>query len=259
MDTWLDLILPLVLVTEDVVLAGGPETWLPMVLGGMGAAGSMMSGGAQGQLGGYGPDGASGAPTRRSVDPTLLGNVLAPIEQATGVMVGRARSPITWGGGHVQPLPRYDGGGMVMPVWNAAVDPALQQPHLMGLPGINTGPGPLSAEYQPYIPPSNEYVSAPNQWGTVEQPAAQLPEVGGGIPQLQGALELLGVHTDPLGNLTYGGHGLFTGAAPGGPGAPGFPPLSPAPRPEEAPDREACENAGGEWTGNECRSVPPPV
>ena len=196
---------------------GGTEVWLPLLLGGMGAAGSMMSGGAEGKLGGYGPRGIGEAPTRSSIDPTLLGNILAPIEQMTGGAAGRARQPVTLPGAFVQPTPMFSGGGMAMPIGTTAVDPALQQPHLMGLPGINTGQGPLSSPYKEYVPHSIR-APFPNQWGTVAQPSSQLPESGGGIQQLQGALELLGVHSDPMGNLTYEGGYIFTATTP--PGAP---------------------------------------
>ena len=252
---------------------GGTEVWLPLLLGGMGAAGSMMSGGAEGKLGGYGPSGIGEAPTRSSIDPTLLGNILAPIEQMTGVAAGRARQPVTLPGAFVQPTPMFSGGGMAMPIGTTAVDPALQQPHLMGLPGINTGQGPLSSPYEPYIRPPTHGTGHPdpNQWGTVAQPSSQLPEFGGGIPQLQGALELLGVHSDPMGNLTHGGRPLFTGANPNenaDPGniaeaqcnaQPGMEWINGecqlANDPTSTTNREDCEAADGVWTGSECEDV----
>jgi hypothetical protein len=255
---------------------GGTEVWLPLLLGGMGAAGSMMSGGAEGKLGGYGPSGIGEAPTRSSIDPTLLGNILAPIEQMTGVAAGRARQPVTLPGAFVQPTPMFSGGGMAMPIGTTAVDPALQQPHLMGLPGINTGQGPLSSPYKEYVPHSIRD-PFPNQWGAVAQPSSQLPESGGGIPQLQGALELLGVHSDPMGNLTHGGRPLFTGANPNENADPGntgqWGPTAEAQcnaqpgmewingecqlanDPTSTTNKEDCEAADGVWTGSECEDV----
>ena len=184
--------------------------WLiPALMGGMGAVGSALGGGAQGQLKGYGV--GSAPPTRMSLDPTLLGQVLAPIEQVMGIAAGRARQPVTLPGAFAQPNPMYSGGGLPMPIGTTGVDPALQQPHLMGLQGVNIGKGPLSREYRQY-----GGVGKKAAWGTVSQGDPQMPEVGGGMPQLQAALELLGVHRDPMGNLSSGGTDLFTGAGNGG-------------------------------------------
>ncbi len=196
----------------------GLGTWLvPAIMGGIGAAGSALGGGAEGKLGGYGAGkGPKTYPTRLSVNPSLLGQVLGPIEQIAGAAVGRARQPVTLPGAYAQPNPMYSGGGMPIPIGTTAVDPALQQPRLLGLPGINIGKGPLSG---PYGGPSGTNIG----FGTVEQPAAQLPQVAGGLPQLQGALQLLGIDSDPMGNLTAGGTALFTGAAgdPNGNNSPG--------------------------------------
>ena len=184
--------------------------WLiPALMGGMGAVGSALGSGAQGQLKGYGV--GSAPPTRMSLDPTLLGQVLAPIEQVMGIAAGRARQPVTLPGAFAQPNPMYSGGGLPMPIGTTGVDPALQQPHLMGLQGVNIGKGPLSREYRQY-----GGVGKKAAWGTVPQGDPQMPEVGGGMPQLQAALELLGVHSDPMGNLSSGGTALFTGADPTG-------------------------------------------
>ena len=246
----LDFVVPLVLMVEDIALAGGTEFLLPLILGGMGAAGSMMSGGAQGKLGGYGLGGADKAPTRGSVDPTLLGRVLSPIEQMAGVATGRARKPVTLPGAFVQPNPMFSGGGMPMGIGTTAVDPALQQPHLLGLPGVNMGAGPLPDNYEAFYPTRWEGEVERNPWGTVEQPFPQLPESAGGMPQLQGALEMLGVHSDPMGNLTHGGQGIFRGAGPS-------PDPDPDPDPDPGPTRDPdltvindpneCSDKGGEW------------
>ena len=180
--------------------------WLvPAIMGGVGAVGSALGSSAEGKLKGYGV--GSAPPTRMSLDPTLLGQVLAPIEQVMGIAAGRARQP----GAFAQPNPMYSGGGLPMPIGTTGVDPALQQPHLMGLQGVNIGKGPLSREYRQY-----GGVGRKAAWGTVPQGDPQMPEVGGGMPQLQAALELLGVHSDPMGNLSSGGTALFTGADPTG-------------------------------------------
>jgi hypothetical protein len=195
----------------------GPETamWLvPSIMGGMGAVGSALGSGAEGRLKGYGHGEAP--PSRQSIDPSLLGQILAPIEQAIGISMGRMRQPVTLPGAFVQPNPMFSGGGLPMSIGTTGVDPALQQPHLMGLPGVNTGAGQLSSKFAPYIrqPGSGHTLPSKSPWGTIDQPAAQMPEAGGGMPQMQGALELLGVHSDPMGNLSSGGTGLFTGADP---------------------------------------------
>ena len=250
----LDFVVPLVLMVEDIALAGGTEFLLPLILGGMGAAGSMMSGGAQGKLGGYGYGGRDRAPTRGSVDPTLLGRVLAPIEQMTAVATGRARKPVTLPGAFVQPNPMFSGRGMPMGIGTTAVDPALQQPHLLGLAGVNMGAGPLSANFKSFIPPKQTKMGTltepeRNPWGTVEQPFPQLPEAAGGMPQLRGALEMLGVHSDPMGNLTHGGQGIFKG--------PGLKPYSePENEPKEPPPKPTCR-AGEIWLNGRCQPIEP--
>ena len=280
----LDFVVPLVLMVEDIALAGGTEFLLPLILGGMGAAGSMMSGGAQGKLGGYGYGGADKAPTRGSVDPTLLGRVLAPIEQMAGVATGRARKPVTLPGAFVQPNPMFSGGGMPMGIGTTAVDPALQQPHLLGLAGVNMGVGPLSDSYEAFYPPRTHTGVERNPWGTVEQPFPQLPEAAGGMPQLRGALEMLGVHSDPMGNLTHGGQGIFTGAGTGNDDDPGgwdqatvdqcnarpgmrwlngrCRRIETHPNPQDATNEEDCIAADGHWdpAGGGCEPViPQPV
>ena len=221
MGIGLDFILPLVLLAEDVVLAGGPEVWLPLVLGGMGAAGSMMSGGAEGKLGGYGPSGIDDAPTRRSIDPTLLGNLFAPIEQLTGVWAGRAQQDVALPGAFVQPTPIISGDILPFTIGHVSQDPSLQQPSIAALRAPDFGEGPLSDPYKPYIRPQYLGHPDPNPWGTVMQTPVRLPELYGGIPQLKGSLALLGVHPDPYGNLTYEGERIFTGTTPTGSGGPG--------------------------------------
>lgn len=227
----------------------GLGTWLvPAIMGGIGAAGSALGGGAEGKLGGYGAGtGPKTYPTRLSVDPSLLGQILGPIEQIAGAAVGRARQPVTLPGAYVQPNPMYSGGGMPIPIGTTAVDPALQQPRLLGLPGINIGKGPLSG---PYGGPTGTNVG----FGTVEQPDAQLPQVAGGLPQLQGALQLLGVDSDPMGNLTAGGTALFTGATNNSDLPPhDHDPNRPGPRGDSCADieetrRAECIDSGGTWT-----------
>lgn len=221
MGIGLDFILPLVLLAEDVVLAGGPEVFIPLILGGMGAAGSIMSGGAEGKLGGYGRRGIDDAPTRQSIDPTLLGNLFAPIEQMTGVWAGRAQQPVTLPGAFVQPTPLYSGGGMPFAIGNVSQDTSLQQPSMAALPAPDFGEGPLSDPYKPYIRPRAQDSLVPNQWGTVPQTPVRPPELYGGIPQLKGSLALLGLHSDPYGNLTYEGGDIFTGLTPTGSPGPG--------------------------------------
>ena len=228
--------------------------WLiPAIMGGMGAVGSALGSGAEGKLKGYGA--GETAPSRQSIDPSLLGQVLAPIEQAIGISM------------FVQPNPMYSGGGLPMSIGTTGVDPALQQPHLMGLPAVNTGPGQLSRDFAPFIrqPGSGANVPSQSPWGTIDQPAAQMPEAGGGMPQMQGALEMLGIHSDPMGNLSTGGTGLFTGAgrntqepddtgdASGGGGGGGGGTMPPNCQVLTMDDAETiCSNSGGQWNGVEC-------
>ena len=54
---------------------GMAEVGVPLILGGLGAAGSALSGGAEGRIGSFGR--GSLAPTRRDLDPTMLGRSAA--------------------------------------------------------------------------------------------------------------------------------------------------------------------------------------
>ena len=249
-----------------VAISGATAAWLvPSIMGGMGAVGSALGSGATGNLKGYGV--GETAPSRQSIDPSLLGQVLAPIEQAIGIAMGRMKQPVTLPGAFVQPNPMYSGGGLPMSIGTTGVDPALQQPHLMGLPAVNTGPGQLSRDFAPFIrqPGSGANVPSQSPWGTIDQPAAQMPEAGGGMPQMQGALEMLGIHSDPMGNLSSGGTGLFTGAgrntqepddtgdASGGGGGGGGGTMPPNCQVLTMDDAETiCSNSGGQWNGVEC-------
>jgi len=202
-------------------------SWLiPSIIGGVGAAAQMMhGGGAEGSLYGYGRDEAGFAPTRASIEPTLLGGALRPIEQMAGVAMGRLREPTPY----IPPpglLPSFGSNyfmdpetgvrrrrrrssTMFSPVMVTHTDPGLRRAGLTQFPGVNVGTGPLTQEYTGRPTPEG-------QWGTVDQPDPTGPAFGFNLPRVQNALHLLNesrVEDDAFrGNINEGGTGLFTGA-----------------------------------------------
>ena len=71
----------------------------------------------------------------------------------------------------------------------------------------------------------------------LRQPSPTPIQPGGGFHELFGALKLLGVETDPMGNLTMGSeYPLFTGAE----------------RPEQYNQATDCAARGGTWNGTRC-------
>jgi hypothetical protein len=209
-------------------MTGATASWLiPSLIGGVGAAASMMhGGGAEGSLYGYGPTEAGFTPTRASIKPTLLGSALDPIEQMIGVAMGRMRQPIPYvppvgmlpwiGSNFIGEDPENPGrkivrggGGMFAPVGVTATDPGLRRADLLTRPGVNVGTGVLTPEY-------TGRGIAGSQFGTIPQPDTAMPQYGDGLPAVQNALNLLNeanVEKDAFsGNLSMGGTGLFTGA-----------------------------------------------
>ena len=222
---------------------GMAEVGVPLILGGLGAAGSALSGGAEGRIGSFGQ--GSLAPTRQDLDPTMLGRSVAPIESLLAALAGRVSQPYTAPAAVVQPPPMFQGGGLPMPIGTTGVDPALQRPGLLGTPGLNFGnEGYFSGAYQPrgYAQPEMQNL------GRIQQTPPDVPEVGAGLPQLQSAMELLGVHSDPMGNLFMDQTGLFTGAG-GNQGQDGVNDLSP--EADNEPNRDPdgpCAQYGSGWT-----------
>ena len=106
-------------------MAGAAETspyWIPLVLGGLGAAGSALSAGAEGKLGGYGS--AAGPPTLGDISGTLLGNQQDRLNQMMGIYAGRAQQPVTMPGAVVQPVGGLAGGSLPFRLGPTAMDPA---------------------------------------------------------------------------------------------------------------------------------------
>ena len=173
-------------------MAGAAETspyWIPLVLGGLGAAGSALSAGAEGKLGGYGS--AAGPPTLGDISGTLLGNQQDRLNQMMGIYAGRAQQPVTMPGAVVQPVGGLAGGSLPFRLGPTAMDPALYRGELLGRPGHNLGDGTIPI---------------------TQQPTPAMPQAGLGQSELMSALELMGVTQDPMGNLMSGGQGMFTGA-----------------------------------------------
>ena len=189
----------------------GMEAALPYIIGGLGAAGSALSGGAEGRIGSFGKK--DYAPTRQDLDPTMMGRSLAPIESLLAALAGRASYPYTAPAAVVQPPPMFQGGGLPMPIGTTGVDPGLQRPGLLGTPGLNFGDrGYFSGAYNPGSGEKQYSALGMQNLGRIQQTPPDVPEVGAGLPQLQSAMELLGVHSDPMGNLFMDQTGLFTGA-----------------------------------------------
>ena len=100
-----------------------------------------------------------------------------------------------------------------MPIGTTGVDPGLQRPGLLGTPGLNFGDrGYFSGAYNPGSGEKQYSALGMQNLGRIQQTPPDVPEVGAGLPQLQSAMELLGVHSDPMGNLFMDQTGLFTGA-----------------------------------------------
>ena len=148
---------------------------IPAAISGVGALGQGMSAGAQGELAGYG---GKGPPRRSDLTGTMLGDATRGLEQALGIGLGRAQTPLSGGtASMVQPVAGLTG-----------FDPALTDPSQVTRPGINIGSrGPVAP---------------------IPQPAPDFPNPGGDIPQLMAMLQLLGVEQDQSGNF-------FTGATGG--------------------------------------------
>ena len=230
----------------------GASFWGPMAMGGMGALGGALGGGSGvemtpfEQLGGQ-PDPLGIGEWSAIFPPTLLANYLSNVEHAGGIVTARAAQPITLPGAQVQQPGWYGGSGMVSPVGLSGMDVANIRPSILGVPGVRFGePDPKKfkeglgargvnreAEWSKWMFPGapretpqtqvpifekpfsegGEFQAAlPTQQG-LRQPGPTPIEPAGGFNELFGALKLLGVETDPMGNLTMGSeYPLFTGA-----------------------------------------------
>lgn len=165
-------------------MGGVAETspyWIPLLMGGLSAAGGALSGGAEGKIGGYGR--ANQPPKYTDIHGTLLGDQQNRLDQQARISGARANMPISLAGTGVQPIRRLGGGILPFDLGPTAIDPALTRPELI----------------------SRESAFAP----------PPMPQFGQGRQELMSALELLGVTQDSTGNLTSGGQGMFTGARGG--------------------------------------------
>ena len=191
----------------------------------MSGLGGALGASAEGKLYGY---------TGDAWPPWLLNRARANIEQLGAIAAERAGMPVSLPSAFVQQPPMFRGGGLPMPIGVTGRDPALMRPLLMGRPGIRfPSPAPghetLLADESPVgrdrwlfqdaprFRPEDEArmtdLGATNpRYEGLRQPDMTMPQVGGGIPELQGALTLMGVSSDPLGNLTMGrDYPLFQG------------------------------------------------
>ncbi len=237
---------------------GMAEFGVPLILGGLGAAGSALSGGAEGRIGSFGR--GSLAPTRRDLDPTMLGRSVAPIESLLAALAGRVSQPYTAPAAVVQPPPMFQGGGLPMPIGTTGVDPALQRPGLLGTPGLNFGDrGYFSGAYNPGRGTRQYSDLGMQNLGRIQQTPPDVPEVGAGLPQMQSAMELLGVHSDPMGNLFMDQTGLFTGANQGEDGVNDHSPEADPERPDPSGDPQPTDPSSPcgpgyeyDWTLERC-------
>jgi hypothetical protein len=193
----------------------------------MSGLGGALGQSAEGKLYGY---------TGDAWPPWLLNRARANVEQMGAIAAERAGMPVSLPSAFVQQPPMFRGGGLPMPIGVTGRDPALMRPLLMGRPGIRfPSPAPghermLANEsaigrdrwlfqgaprFRPEDRGRMEEVGSLNpSYEGLRQPDVTMPQVGGGIPELQGALTLMGVSSDPLGNLTMGReYPLFTGAS----------------------------------------------
>jgi len=204
-----------------------PIPWGMIGSAAMSGLGGALGQSAEGKLYGY---------TGDAWPPWLLNRARANVEQMGAIAAERAGMPVSLPSAFVQQPPMFRGGGLPMPIGVTGRDPALMRPLLMGRPGIRF-PSPAPGHERML---ANESAMGRDRWlfqgaprfrpedrGRMEevgslnpsyeglrQPDVTMPQVGGGIPELQGALTLMGVSSDPLGNLTMGReYPLFTGAS----------------------------------------------
>ena len=182
--------------------------WLGPLIGGIGA-GMQHGGGAEGTLvpaWGRDPDTQLfRAPTTADLDYTAMGGVMRPTREMMATTMGRMRSPIVLDPATTVQTPFGIGGsGMFSNVWVGGKDPAQRDVSAFTRPGLNVG----ATLGGPYNPASTKNI------GTISQVPPRSPQYGGGIPEVQKAIDLLyesKFDTEAFeGNLWAGG--LFTGA-----------------------------------------------
>jgi len=156
--------------------------WLGPLIGGIGS-GLQHGGGAEGRLvPAWGTDPDSGrrfAPTVKDLWTTAYGGVLRPLGETIGTQVGLMRSPIILDRlASPQTIPGVDTGFGQFRV--TGKDPAQLFPSSLGRGGLNVG----ATLGQPFDPTSTAF-------GTIPQAAPPRPIFGGGVPEVQNALNLL--------------------------------------------------------------------
>ena len=183
--------------------------WLGPLIGGIGA-GLQHGAGAEGKLvPAWGNDPNTGipfAPTTEALNRTAMGDVMRPNREMMAATIGRMRQPIVLDPATTVQTPFGIGGsGMFSNVWLGGQDPAQRDASALGRPGLNVG----ATLGRPYNPETQNI-------GTISQVPPRSPQYGGGIPEVQKAIDLLyesKFDTEAFeGNLWAGG--LFTGAAP---------------------------------------------
>jgi hypothetical protein len=231
---------------------GTESAYIPLIAAGLGAAGSAMrGGGAAGKLLPYTEDFGFG---EEYVAPSMLRTGARDISHLGAIAADRAATPVSAEGAFAQTPARYSGGGLPSDVALGAFDPATRRPALLGRPGLRFGaPDPargdvaLRSGMDPREADPSRWLFSGGSlgWGQGgygaprSTPHAQVPQMeaigavqpkyaglrqpseygagvqpGGGMTELAGALELLGVDKQALGSLTRGDeYPLFTGAA----------------------------------------------
>ena len=188
---------------------GNVADWLPAaVVGGADFGASLLGSDGGNRRASYGHNRL--APTRGGIDQAFLGRPVAAMESMGAALAGRAAEDFT------APLAQVGPNSQIWTGYNwigtPQVDLAQQQPGLLGTPGLNFGQkGFFSGQYDP----SNYRGVGQRNLGTIPQVPPVRPQVGGGLPQMQGIMGLLGVHSDPMGNLFMDRTQLFTGGGDG--------------------------------------------
>lgn len=185
------------------------EYAVPLTMGGIGALGGALGSGSAGED-------ITGFRTVAGLDPQgLLSQAMRGLSQYGGVATNRAGMDVNVPV-NVQSLPQYAGPGMAAPVGVMAHDPALWQPGVRGVPGIQFASPNVGTEVEETPEGSRTpwgrdiwmFPDAPRgdqRTALAQDPGVQTPTLGAApseAEKMMSALEMMGVGTDPSGNMT---------------------------------------------------------
>jgi len=187
-------------------MSGTDMAWAPYVMGAMQGLGGYLGGGAKGNLTGFSPMGQYGPETQ-------LGGAYDDLMRLGAANAQYAASPVTLPGARIPILPMYKGGGMPIDVFATGMDPAWTRPELLWRPGVDWGSGGQAGQTTvPFFRGAGTAVHQSASQGLgydPEDPTAQyahrMPDIGGGLQQMEDALGLLGVQKNQFGQMMFSG------------------------------------------------------